>query len=91
MGFRIGHEDRPDWLTPQRWHEFASTLGVRPDYVIAELRRAAESLPQAAAELADEFQRKNGHADVIRSIRALIEQRARQILVALEAEPIRVV
>jgi serine/threonine-protein kinase HipA len=87
MGFSIGHEDRPDWLTGQRWCDMATTLGVRPRYVLEELRAAATTLPRAAAELADRFQRRNGYADVIRSIRTVIEQRSRQVLVSLEAEP----
>ena len=86
MGFPIGGEDRPDWMTLGRWHEFARQLGVRPNYVVDALRDAAHTLPTLAAEVEERFQRHNGYAGVVRQIRALIDQRARQLLVSLEAE-----
>ncbi len=86
LGFSIGHEDRPDWLTAQRWHEFAVTIGVRPRYVADELRRASAALPALARDVATQFQRKHGYVDIVRGVRTLIEQRARQALVALEAD-----
>jgi len=89
MGFRIGSEDRPDWLTAARWAECAAAIGVRPRYLLDELHAAATRLPRLAADLAEEFQRKVGYAEIVGTIRGLIEQRARQILVSLEAERIR--
>ena len=86
MGFAIGNEDRPDWLIAARWLEFAQEIGVRPRFVFDELRAAAENLPGLAATSADRFQRDHGFATIVRQIRALIEQRARQLLVSLEAE-----
>lgn len=86
MGFPVGGEDRPDWMTVGRWHEFARQIGVRGSYVIEQLRDAALSLPQLAAEVEDRFQRHNGYAAIVKQIRALIDQRARQLLVSLEAE-----
>ncbi len=86
MGFPIGGEDRPDWMTVGRWHEFARQIGVRSSYVIEVLRDAALTLPPLAAEVEERFQRRNGYTGVVRQIRALIDQRARQLLVSLEAE-----
>lgn len=86
MGFPIGGEDRPDWMTVGRWHEFARQIGVRGSYVIEQLRDAALTLPLLAAEVEERFQRQNGYAGIVRQIRALIDQRARQLLVSLEAE-----
>ena len=86
MGFPIGGEDRPDWMTIGRWHEFAQQLGVRANYVEGVLRDAALSLPQLAAEVEERFARRNGYAGIVSQIRALIDQRARQLLVSLQAE-----
>ena len=86
MGFRIGDEDRPDWLSIARWREFADAIGVRPAFVIAALERSALALPGLARETAEAFQRRHGFAEIVRSITALIDQRARQTLVALEAD-----
>ena len=86
MGFAIGNEDRPDWLRATCWQAFAREIGVRPCFVFDELRAAAEALPQLAQACAERFQRENGFAAIVRQIRALIEQRARQLLVSLEAE-----
>ncbi|MEX2480776.1 MAG: HipA domain-containing protein [Gammaproteobacteria bacterium] len=83
MGFSIGIEDRPDWLTAERWAECAEALGIRPRFVQDELRRAAHTLPSLAATVAEGFQRRFGYADIIGAIRTLIEQRARQALVSL--------
>ncbi len=90
MGFPIGGEDRPDWMTIGRWHEFAQQLGVRIAYIEDALRDAALGLPQLAAEVEERFQRRNGYAGVVRQIRALIDQRARQLLVSLQAESAKV-
>ena len=86
MGFAIGNEDRPDWLIATCWQAFAREIGVRPRFVFDELRAAAEALPHLALACADRFQRENGYAAIVRQIRALIEQCARQLLVSLEAE-----
>ena len=86
MGFPIGGEDRPDWMTIGRWREFAQQVGVRANYVEGVLRDAALTLPQLAAEVEERFQRRNGYAGIVRQIRALIDQRARQLLVSLQAE-----
>jgi hypothetical protein len=83
---RIGGEDRPDWLLPARWRAAAQTAGIRSSYVLELLRDMAGSLPALAGSVAEDFQRRNGFATVIRDIRRLIEQRARQVIVALEAE-----
>jgi len=86
LGFAVGGEDRPDWLTAARWVACAEAAGIRPAYLLDELRALAQTLPRLAAEQAEGFQRRNGFANVVRQIRVLIEQRARQALVALEAE-----
>ena len=86
MGFPIGGEDRPDWLTAGRWREFAHASGVRPSLMLTLLREAATELPRLAADVEARFHRGNGYANIVRQIRALIEQRARQVLVSLEAE-----
>ena len=86
LGFRIGDEDRPDWIHHERWRDFARSLGVRPAYVISELAEAAVALPRLTREVAEMFQRRNGYAEVVRSITRIVDQRARQVLVGLEAE-----
>ncbi len=83
MALRIGLEDRPDWLSAERWRDVAGELGVRPAWVLAELERAARQLPRIARETADEFHRRHGFFEVVRGVRAVIEQRARQALVSL--------
>lgn len=86
LGFTIGGEDRPDWLTAARWAQFAVDAGLKPKYVHDELRAMAAELPARAAAQAEQFQRRNGFAEILRPIRVLVEQRARQAVVSLEAE-----
>ena len=84
MGVMIGREDRPDWLSPQRWLECGEDLGVRPRFVVEHLRQMAAQLPPLAREVGEAFQRQNGFAEIVKAIQSLISQRARQVLVALE-------
>jgi len=86
MAMSIGGEDRPDWIIPARWRQLAGQAGIRGSYVLSILRDLAERIPPASALVAERFQRRHGFASVIRDIRRLIEQRARQVLVSLEAE-----
>lgn len=86
LAMAIGTEDRPDWLLPARWREFAEQIGVKPGYVIDILDAMAQTLPRQAAELLDEFQQRHGSAAIPREIRGLIDKRARQVLVSLQAE-----
>jgi len=86
MAMSIGNEDRPDWIIPARWREFASQADIKGTYVLAIVRELAEQAPRIGAWVAERFQREHGFASVIRDIRSLIEQRSRQILVSLEAE-----
>ena len=37
----------------------------------------------------ERFQKQNGYAAIVKQIRALIDQRARQVLVSIEAETAR--
>ncbi|MEQ8496569.1 MAG: HipA domain-containing protein [Gammaproteobacteria bacterium] len=83
MGLRIGLEDRPDWLGAERWRELAVELGVRPAWLLDELGEAARTLPRLARDVADDFHRRYGFFEIVRSIRGLIDQRARQTLVSL--------
>lgn len=87
LGFSIADEDRPDWLTAQRWREFAHALGVKPGYLLDLLGGMAEALPQLAASFSEQFQRRHGFVEISRQIRALLTQRCRQVLVSLELEP----
>lgn len=86
LAMRIGGEDRPDWLLPARWRAAARDAGIRASYVLELLREMAVELPDLAGSVAEDFQRRNGFAGIVRDIRRLIEQRARQVIVALEAE-----
>lgn len=86
LSMSIMNEDRPDWLIPARWREFALLAEVRPSYIIDCLRDMADRITPCAAQVAEQFQREHGHANVIRDVRRLLEQRARQLIVALEAE-----
>jgi len=86
MAMQIGGEDRPDWLLPDRWRQFAVQAGIRQSFVIDALGNMAERIPAASALVAERFQRRHGYATIIRDIRKLIEQRARQVLVSLQAE-----
>jgi len=86
LGYAIGGEDRPDWITAARWIDLARGLGVRPRYLLEQLREMATLLPRLAASEGEGLQRQYGFANVVQQVRVLVEQRSRQALVSLEAE-----
>ena len=86
MAMTIGKEDRPDWLLAARWRNCAAEIGVKPAYVLEVLATMAAELPAIAGKAADEHRQRFGTVTVISDIKRLIERRARQALVALQAE-----
>ena len=86
MGLHLGHEARPDWMIPARWREFAISAGVRPKYVLALLESLSAELIALVPQVEARWQQVNGYAGITGSIRKLIERRARQIVVSLQAE-----
>jgi serine/threonine-protein kinase HipA len=84
----IGGEDRPDWMIANRWRQFSTDTGVRSTFVLELLRDMADRIPSTSTQVAEEFQRQHGFASIIRDIRNLINQRARPVLGAREAERI---
>lgn len=86
MALHLGNEARPDWMIPARWREFALSAGIRPKYVLQVLEEVAAELVAIASKVEARWQQENGYAEVTRSIRKLVERRARQIAVSLQAE-----
>ena len=88
LGFYIGREDRPDWLLPARWRELAEEIGVGPRYLLSLLRELALATGPALVAVKQSWQSGHGWSAVLENVAALIEKRARQLWVALEAEQI---
>ncbi|MBI4694765.1 MAG: HipA domain-containing protein [Gammaproteobacteria bacterium] len=86
LAMSVGKEDRPDWLHATRWRDCATEIGVKPAYVLQVLATMAGALPELAGKVADEHRKRSGTVAVIRDIKRLVERRARQVLVALQAE-----
>lgn len=86
LGYAVGGEDRPDWLTATRWADLGVAAGLRPAYVLQELRELAITASLGIGPFVERFQKRHGFAEIVRAIRVLIEQRARQVIVSLEAE-----
>ena len=86
MALHLGKESRPDWMIPARWREFAQSAGIRPKYMLRVLEELAADLIADAPKVEARWQQANGYAEVTRNIRTLVERRARQIAVSLQAE-----
>lgn len=86
LGFYIGREDRPDWVVPARWRELAEETGVGSRYLLGLLRELALATGPALVATRQAWQAAYGWSPALESVAALIEQRSRQLWVALEAE-----
>ncbi len=86
LAMRLGNEDRPDWLIPDRWREFADQAGIKAKYLLHMLESMSVEIAELVGEVEAAWRSLNGYAAVTTTIRKLIESRARQIVVALQAE-----
>ena len=86
MAMYIGKEDRPDWIRLARWREMAEELGVGTRYMLELLQQMTVKLPALAESVAGELQLTGPALKVVPRILKLITNRARQSLIALEAE-----
>ncbi|MGR8948463.1 MAG: HipA domain-containing protein [Gammaproteobacteria bacterium] len=86
LAMAVGKEDRPDWLIPNRWREFATQARIRPKFVLQLLESFTIELVDIVPTVEAEWQQANGYAAITGSIRTMIERRARQLVVSLQAE-----
>lgn len=82
----IGSEDRPDWIIAARWREFAQRSEIKPRFIFELLETMAVELMDKIIKHEQAWRDENGYASITTSIRQLVERRARQILVSLQAE-----
>ncbi len=78
MAMKIGGEDRPDWITAQRWEQFAQETGIKFKLVMKRCIEMADALTRVSVEFASVFQQQMGENDQIKKIVKLIEQRKRK-------------
>lgn len=86
LAMHVGREDRPDWIRPARWHELAAELGVGSRYLLAVVRDVATRLPALAAAAVHELALDTRAPQTVSRMLKLMENRARQTLIALAAE-----
>jgi len=86
LGFFVGREDRPDWLLPARWRELAEEIGVGSRYLLTLLRELALATTPALAATKAQWRETLAWSPVLDQVEQLVEKRARQLWVALEAE-----
>ena len=86
MAMSLGAEERPDWLIPNRWREFGEHAGIRPQYLLQQLEAITIDVVESVRSVESQWQQDNGYAAITGTIRKLIERRARQLVVSLQAE-----
>lgn len=86
LGFYVGREDRPDWLLPARWRELAEEIGVGSRYLLTLLRELALATAPALAATKAQWRETLPWSPLLEQVEQLVEKRARQLWVALEAE-----
>lgn len=86
LAMSLGHEDRPDWVIPDRWREFSQQAGIKPKYLLQILELVSVELNEIVGDVEAKWRSLNGYAAVTTAIRNLVERRARQLVVALQAE-----
>lgn len=88
LAMHLGREDRPDWIRPARWRETAEELGVGSRYLLARVHDLATRLPALARDAVGALALDGRALRVPPRILTLIDQRARQTLIALAAETV---
>jgi serine/threonine-protein kinase HipA len=86
LAMKIGGEDRPDWLIASRWKEFAEQLGIRPKYVLQQLKSLAEKLVACLPIKIEELGQFARASPLVNDVRKLINQRCRQAIVAAQSD-----
>ena len=86
LAMYVGREDRPDWIRLARWRELARELGIGQRYLLELVRHMAMRVPALAQEAANELALDTRALQVLPRILRLIDNRARQALIALAAE-----
>ncbi|MGE3773276.1 MAG: HipA domain-containing protein [Gammaproteobacteria bacterium] len=88
LAMHLGREDRPDWIRPARWRETAEELGVGSRYLLELVHDLATRLPALAREATRTLALDGRALRVLPRVLTLIDQRARQTLIALAAETV---
>lgn len=86
FAFKIGGENRPDWIMERHWQRFANEIGIKPE-ALAHLREgmAAEilnTLPVIVSEIAAQTS-DAANLDMISKVSHCIEQEAGRLLARL--------
>lgn len=86
LAFRIGGEERPDWLRLARWNDLADELAVGRRYLLALVGALANALPGLATRVVAGNPALARSASVVPRMLRLIANRTRQTQIALTAE-----
>ena len=75
----ISGENRPAWLRPRHWKEFADAVFGKTGRVLEMLANMAAAMPLKAETTAAAFQATHGRDGVLEKILAVIHQMARKL------------
>jgi len=88
FAFKIGGEDRPEWIMTRHWERFANETGLSPRYVKAIVSGTAQSVQQALQTVHEQMlQEIPGEANtkMLEKIRAHVTKQAGVLLNRLAA------
>ena len=86
LAMRIGREDRPDWIFKRHWMRLAEDAAVAPKAVTEICFELADTLPNAALKLSENFIARHGAKTTITAITAHSAAMAKRLIEGFEHE-----
>lgn len=79
LALKVGGENRPEWIQPRHWKEFASITGANPRIVWKRLQELADSLPKMSRDVAAILKLETAEQALVERICSTIEARAQRL------------
>jgi serine/threonine-protein kinase HipA len=80
FAMKIGGENRPKWIMERHWIRFAKEIDINTKLIFNTISEIVNILPNAAIELATEYQNNYGKIPILEKIIKVIETQARNVL-----------
>ena len=79
LALNVGGENRPEWIQPCHWEEFASVTGANPRIVWKRLQELADSLPKTSRDVAAMLKLETPEQALVERICSTIGARAQRL------------
>jgi serine/threonine-protein kinase HipA len=79
LAFKIGREDRPEWIQERHWKAFAEASGTNPRIVWQKMGELSAKVPEKAREVLADLDPGKGEREMLEKIAFLAGKRAARL------------